>query len=175
MNEFVSAYDSRGLSILAFPCDQFGNKEPWMDHEILLCMRHVRPGRDFVPKFHLMGKCDVNGPRTHPVFEYLKQRLVGWSDEPSAIRSLHSRLLPPKAPDVRWNFEKFLIGYDGRPYKRFSSTTPLKAISGEIEDLLRRSAIAMMSTNKFLRYDPTPKEDKIQSNKTSRRMKEFWI
>ncbi|XP_071785316.1 glutathione peroxidase 2-like [Asterias amurensis] len=162
MNEFVSAYDCRGLSILAFPCDQFGNKEPWHNHEIPLCMSHVRPGRGFAPKFHLMGKCEVNGPRSHPVFEYLKQRLPGWSDEPSAtIRSLRGKLLPPKAPDVRWNFEKFLISYDGKPYKRFLSSTPLIAIAGDVEHLLRSSVIVMMSTNsrhggnKFLQYDPT--------------------
>ncbi|XP_038070394.1 glutathione peroxidase 2-like [Patiria miniata] len=174
MNEFVSTYESRGLSILAFPCNQFGNREPWDDHEIPLCLRHVRPGRGFAPKFHLMARCDVNGARCHPVFEYLKQRVAGCSDDHSpTIRSLRGRLLPPKSPDIRWNFEKFLVGHEGRPFKRFSSRTPMRSLSGDVENLLRRSSIAMQSSaskyggNRFVHYDPG--QDKIRKKRNSAR------
>ncbi|XP_022106628.1 glutathione peroxidase 2-like [Acanthaster planci] len=175
MNEFAGTYDSRGLSILAFPCNQLGYREPWEDHEIPLCLRHVRPGRGFAPKFHLMARCDVNGTRCHPVFEYLKQRLAGCSDDRSpTIRSLRGRLLPPKSPDVRWNFEKFLIGHDGRPFKRFSSRTPLKALAGEVENLLRKASIEQsanrQSGNKFVHYDPG--QDRTRKKRNSPRGKE---
>src|SRR4029078_2615451 len=56
-------YRDRGLSVLGFPCDQFGNQEPGDDAAIdAFCREHY--GVDFP----LSTKVDVNGRDPHPVF-----------------------------------------------------------------------------------------------------------
>ncbi|XP_072024262.1 glutathione peroxidase 2-like [Amphiura filiformis] len=128
LNDLMIAYGTRGLSIMAFPCNQFGC-EPYDDHEIMNCLRHVRPGRNFKPRFHLMGKCDVTGPTTHPVFEYLTQRLPTSSDD-----ARH-----PENYEISANFEKFLISPDGTPMKRYTSRTRASALAFDIEEVVKRT------------------------------------
>lgn len=49
------------LSILSFPCSQFGKQEPGQTHEILPGLKQVRPGNGFVPHLPLFEKGDLNG------------------------------------------------------------------------------------------------------------------
>lgn len=114
LQELHAAYKDRGLVILGFPCNQFGNQEPGHGSDIsAFCTRNY--GVDFT----MMQKCDVNGPNEHPVFTYLKK---------------HTKHVLTDA--VWWNFEKFLVDTEGRPVDRFTSVTKPKALVPKLEKLL---------------------------------------
>jgi len=108
-------FHSRGLEILAFPCNQFGGQEPGTPQQIEeFC------STKFGITFPIFQKTDVNGPHTHPLFVYLKTAAPG--------------LLGTEA--IKWNFTKFLIGRDGLPVKRYASASSPSSISADIQKLL---------------------------------------
>ncbi|KAL3205205.1 hypothetical protein MRX96_011109 [Rhipicephalus microplus] len=90
--------------------------------EILAGIRYVRPGNDYVPNFRLVQKLDVNGETQHPLFEFLKSRC------PSPVSKFRSKdnlfYSPQDSADIRWNFEKFLVGRDGTPLRRYEPQLP---------------------------------------------------
>jgi glutathione peroxidase len=99
-------YRDRGFSVVGFPCNQFGGQEPGTAEEIAeFCS--VTYGVSF-PMFE---KIDVNGPGRHPVF----QELTAAADAGGS------------AGDVQWNFEKFLVGPDGKVLARFRTQTEPEA------------------------------------------------
>lgn len=90
-------YSPRGLSVVGFPCNQFGAQEPGSNEEILrFC------ATNYGIKFDLMDKIDVNGEGAHPFYQWLT-----------------ANANPPGR--VKWNFEKFLLGKDGAICARFES------------------------------------------------------
>jgi glutathione peroxidase len=108
-------YRDRGLVILGFPCNQFGAQEPGDAAEIAnFC------SLTYEVDFPMMGKIDVNGPRTHPLYAYLKHAKPG--------------LLGTEG--VKWNFTKFLVDRKGEVVERFAPNVTPKALEGEIEALL---------------------------------------
>uniref|UniRef100_A0A3Q1BH79 Glutathione peroxidase 1 n=1 Tax=Amphiprion ocellaris TaxID=80972 RepID=A0A3Q1BH79_AMPOC len=117
MNELHQRYADKGLVILGVPCNQFGHQ----NEEILLSLKYVRPGNGFEPKFQLLEKVDVNGKNADPLFVFLRESLPFPSDDPSALISDPKLIIwsPVCRNDVAWNFEKFLIGPDGVPFKRY--------------------------------------------------------
>jgi len=70
--------------------------------------------------FLQMGKTDVNGDKAAPVYEWMKKEQPG--------------LLGMKR--IKWNFEKFLIGRDGKVAGRWASTTKPEALEKPIVDAL---------------------------------------
>jgi len=109
-------YKDKGLVILGFPCNQFGNQEPGTEKEISEgCLIN------YGVSFQMFSKIDVNGKNAHPIYKYLKDMLPG--------------LLGKK---IKWNFAKFLIDKNGIPVKRFSPTTIPEKLSAEIEKLLNK-------------------------------------
>ena len=61
-------YRDRGLVVLGFPCNQFGAQEPGDEAEIAnFC------SLTYDVDFPMMRKIDVNGPKAHPLYAYLKQ------------------------------------------------------------------------------------------------------
>lgn len=114
LEALYKTYSDRGLVILGFPCNQFGNQEPGNASEIgNFC--EVNYGVSF-PMFE---KIEVNGPGTHPLFQFLKKAKPGLFGK-----------------DIRWNFTKFLVGRDGKPIRRFSPTTTPDKIAPAIEKAL---------------------------------------
>lgn len=118
LSQLVEKFGDRGLKVLTFPCNQFGGQEPGTHEEIL----------NFVDKFNARDKFtwfvkgDVNGKNAREVYSFLKRELP--SDDGTA--------------DVRWNFAKFLVDNEGKPYKRFGpKTNPLKIVD-DIEILLKK-------------------------------------
>jgi glutathione peroxidase len=89
-----------GFSAVGFPCNQFGAQEPGTDDEI----REFCSTRYDVT-FPLASKLEVNGPRRHPLYQWLTDPAQGFPG------------------DIAWNFEKFLIGRDGRVIGRYPSGT----------------------------------------------------
>lgn len=59
MNELIDKYSSKGLSILGFPCNQFGHQENCKNDEVLNALKYIRPGNGFEPKIDLMSKVEV--------------------------------------------------------------------------------------------------------------------
>jgi len=105
-----------GLVVLGFPCDQFMHQEPGEDAQIEeFCTLN------YGVTFPLSTKIDVNGPKTHPIFRYVKERASG--------------LLGGR---VKWNFTKFLVGPDGTVVKRYAPKTAPADIRADIEPLLPR-------------------------------------
>jgi glutathione peroxidase len=97
-------YAGRGLTVLGVPCNQFHGQEPGTHEEIAeFC------STTYGVTFPMTEKVEVNGPGRHPLYDLLT---------PAADADGHSG-------DIRWNFEKFLVGPDGTVTARFSpQTTP---------------------------------------------------
>jgi glutathione peroxidase len=89
-------YESKGFTVLGFPCNDFGNQEPGTADEIQQFCK-----TKFAVSFPLMEKIHVKGPEQHPLYAAL-------SGKDGAFPG-----------DVKWNFGKFLIGKDGKPIARF--------------------------------------------------------
>lgn len=133
------------LQIIGFPCNQFGLQEPAKNHELLNALKYVRPGHGFVPRFPLSGKLEVNGKNEHSIFTFLKERCP----PPQDIVSEHMHLTwsPIRANDIAWNFQKWLIGSDGHPYRRYSAPTHPKDMETDILRLLKECTISGKKTD----------------------------
>ncbi|ROT65623.1 glutathione peroxidase [Penaeus vannamei] len=113
-------------------------QENTTDAEMLVSLRHVRPGNCFEPKMEIFSKVEVNGSNCHPVFQYLKEALPIPFDDPESFMSDPKFILwsPVCRSDVAWNFEKFLVGRDGKPFRRYSRRFETKTIAEDIAKLL---------------------------------------
>jgi glutathione peroxidase-family protein len=116
---------------LCSPSDQFLNQEPGDNDEILNCLKYVRPGGGFVPTFQMMSKIEVNGAKRSPIYEYLTDSCPATN---SMIGDVAYFIMwnPLRTSDITWNFEKVLVGRDGKPIKRYNSATPPKTIENDI-------------------------------------------
>jgi glutathione peroxidase len=91
-------YSSRGFTVLGFPCNQFFHQEPGNAEEIQqFC------SLNYGVTFPLFAKLDVKGAQQHPLYSILSE----FPDDKG------------KAGNVTWNFEKFVVGKDGRVTHRF--------------------------------------------------------
>lgn len=128
------------LEVLAFPCNQFGHQENNTEGELLNTLKYVRPGNNFEPKMTLFGKVEVNGEGTHPVFQYLKAKLPAPSDDSVSFMCDPKCIIwaPVTRSDLAWNFEKFIIDKDGKPFKRYSKKFPTKNLAEDIQALLKK-------------------------------------
>lgn len=98
LQELHNRYGPRGLTVLGFPCNQFGGQEPGTHEEIKeFC------SLTYDVDFPMFAKVDVNGDDRHPLFA----ELTGAADADG------------KAGDVMWNFEKFVVAPDGTVVGRF--------------------------------------------------------
>ncbi len=108
-------YEGRGLTVLAFPCNQFGAQEPGDAAAIAtFCSTHYNVS------FPVFAKVEVNGTGADALFERLKRAAPG--------------LLGSRA--IKWNFTKFLIARDGETVRRYAPTTAPEALRTDIEALL---------------------------------------
>jgi glutathione peroxidase len=108
-----------GLEILGFPANNFKGQEPGSDDEIkAFC------STTFDVKFPLFSKVSVVGEDQHPLYHTLTTtHPSATGDGPFRDRLKGYGIEPNPAPDVLWNFEKFLIGRDGSIVNRFSPDT----------------------------------------------------
>jgi len=97
-------YESKGFTVIGFPCNQFGHQEPGTAQEIqTFC------STTYGVTFPMTEKIEVNGPGRHEIYKVLT---------PLADAEGHTG-------DIRWNFEKFVVSADGTKITRFSpKTTP---------------------------------------------------
>lgn len=114
LEKLYETYKDEGLIILGFPCNQFANQEPGNADQIAAgCVLN------YGVTFQMFDKISVNGKDTHPVFEFLKEKLPG--------------LL---GGAVKWNFTKFLVDRKGNPVKRFAPATTPEKIEKYIKNLI---------------------------------------
>jgi glutathione peroxidase len=103
------------LTVVGFPCNQFGGQEPGTSEEIAeFC------SATYGVTFPLTEKIEVNGEGRHPIYSVLTK-----SPDESG-----------KAGDITWNFEKFLIDADGTVVRRFSPGVEPEKLTEDIESLL---------------------------------------
>ena len=108
-------YKDRGLVILGFPCNQFGAQEPGSADEIAsFC------SLTYDVSFPMMAKIDVNGPKAHPLYAWLKGQKKG--------------ILGTEG--IKWNFTKFLIDREGKVAGRFAPTATPQSLESAIEALI---------------------------------------
>jgi glutathione peroxidase len=104
----------RGLSVLGFPCNQFGKQEPGNETEIgQFCQVN------YGVSFPMFAKIDVNGENAHPLYRYLKH------EKPGLLGSER----------IKWNFTKFLVDRAGKVVARFAPMTKPETIEGPVAAL----------------------------------------
>jgi glutathione peroxidase len=114
LQELYDKYESKGLRILGFPCNQFLSQEPGTEEEIKsFCTLN------YGVKFDMFSKIDVNGENTHPLYVYLKKNSGGFLTD-----------------TIKWNFTKFLVDKDGKVIHRYAPSTTPTEIEEDIEKLL---------------------------------------
>jgi glutathione peroxidase len=98
LEKLFREYHDRGFMILAFPANNFGEQEPGTNNEIReFCTNN------YGVTFDLFSKISVLGRDQHPLYSYLTSEKGGFPGE------------------VRWNFEKFLVGRNGKLVGRYRS------------------------------------------------------
>ena len=126
LQKLYEKYSEQGLSILAFPCNDFGAQEPNNDEKIKgFCQTNYNV------TFNLFSKVSVLGPQKLDLYQYLydcglkHQGGGGWR---SRIFGLVKRILyrikgkyAPSKNEAQWNFHKFLVGKNGIPVASFLS------------------------------------------------------
>jgi glutathione peroxidase len=115
LEELWEKFRDKGLVVLGFPCDQFGHQEPGTESEIQsFCTTN------YGVSFPMFAKIEVNGPNTHPVYQYLKGEAPGLLGTTS----------------IKWNFTKFLVDRSGEVVKRYASTDTPAKIESDVAEML---------------------------------------
>jgi len=109
MQALHQKYADKGFAVLGFPCNDFGGQEPGSEAEIkLFCTSR------YSVTFPIFSKIKITGDDKHPLFAELTAE-----------------------KDVQWNFEKFLVGKDGKLIARYGSDAEPEG--GEIEAAVKKA------------------------------------
>lgn len=110
------AYAARGLSVLGFPANEFGAQEPGTNDQIKeFCSTR------YGVKFDMFAKVKVKGADIAPLFQYLTGRETNQAF----------------AGDIKWNFNKFLVGRDGSVLARFEPS--VEPTSDEVKGAIEKA------------------------------------
>ena len=144
LNQLHSRYASKGLSILAFPCNAFGGQEPGSPEEIFAFATSRKSA-----KFDLFRKVEVNGPSAHPLFKWLigdpggcmddDANCPAWADagecknneafmSASCKRSCKICTSSAASP-IKWNFESFVVSRTGQQVARWATGADITSAS----------------------------------------------
>ena len=108
-------YRDKGLVIVGFPSNEFGNQDPGSNAEIAsFCQLN------YGVSFPMMAKVQVNGNQAHPLWKWLTAQAPGLLGSQS----------------VKWNFTKFLVGKDGKVIKRYAPNDAPASLRKDIEAAL---------------------------------------
>jgi glutathione peroxidase len=100
LEELQRELAAENFTVVGFPCNQFAGQEPGSEAEIAAFCSAT-----YGVSFPLSAKLEVNGAQRHPLYRFLTSPDTG------------------VAGDISWNFEKFLVGRDGRVLKRYPPET----------------------------------------------------
>ena len=116
LEKLYQTYQSAGLVIIGFPCNQFGRQEPADEPQISeFC------ALNYGVTFPMMAKIEVNGDNSHPVYQFLKAQPQG------------KGML---GDTIKWNFTKFLVDRQGEVVARFEPVVEPSEIAAYIVKLL---------------------------------------
>jgi glutathione peroxidase len=115
LEQLFEKYKDKGLTILGFPCNQFGSQEPGTETEIKTFCESK-----YGVTFPLFSKIDVNGAHAHPLYNFLKHARPG--------------ILGTEA--IKWNFTKFLIDREGRVVQRYAPQDKPEALENDVKAAL---------------------------------------
>lgn len=138
LERLYEAYRDKGLEILDFPCNQFGQQSPESDEETTqFCQLN------YGTKFPQYKKIEVNGDNQTELYKWLKQEkgFDGFDTDTrlgKILDDMMSKQDPNYAdsPDIKWNFTKFLIDRDGNVVARFEPTESMENVEKEIKRIL---------------------------------------
>ena len=114
LQDLYDKYQAKGLEILDFPCNQFGNQAPGTNEEIVtFCQRKYKVS------FKQFAKIEVNGDNEAPLYTFLKSQKGG-----------------VMGSKIKWNFTKFLVDRHGNVVERFSPMDTPEKMESSIVNLL---------------------------------------
>ncbi|MCP5102086.1 MAG: glutathione peroxidase [bacterium] len=118
LQKIYAKYGEKGFVILGFPANNFKGQEPGNDADIKkFCSVNYGVG------FPMFSKISVKGEGIHPLYEFLTGKESN----------------PEFSGEIRWNFDKFLFGRDGKPVARFHPKVKpgaeelIKAVEGALK------------------------------------------
>ncbi|MDY0013423.1 MAG: glutathione peroxidase [Rhodocyclaceae bacterium] len=119
LEKLFEQYQDRQFAVLGFPANDFKEQEPGSNEEIQSFCTLT-----YNVQFPLYGKIPVTGPAKHPLYA----RLTAAIPETPQRERMESRLkgfgiATTPAPEVLWNFEKFLVNRQGQVVARFAPDT----------------------------------------------------
>jgi glutathione peroxidase len=116
LEQLYQRYRDRGLVVLGFPSNDFAGQEPSNNAEIAsFC------ALNYAVDFPLFSKVKVVGPQKHPLYAALITAQPKAPDSEAFREKLKGfNIAPNPAPEVLWNFEKFLISRNGNAVARFA-------------------------------------------------------
>lgn len=116
LEKLYQAKKEQGLQILGFPANNFKGQEPGTDEEISsFC------SLNYDVHFPLFSKISVTGDDQHPLYAQLTQAQPQTTGEgPMRERLQGLSIETTEAPEVLWNFEKFLVNKHGEVVGRFA-------------------------------------------------------
>jgi glutathione peroxidase len=116
LEKLHEAYEARGLRVLGFPANEFGAQEPGTNGQISeFCTTN------YGVRFDMFSKVKVKGPGIDPLFEYLTNDATNG----------------PFGGDIKWNFNKFLVGKNGQTLARFEP--PVDPLSSEVKEAIEKA------------------------------------
>jgi glutathione peroxidase len=115
MQALHAKYGKDGLAVLAFPCNDFGGQEPAGEAKIKEFAK-----KNYGVNFDLFSKVKILGKDAAPLYQFLTAKDTN----------------PKHAGEVKWNFEKFIIGRDGTIIARF--TADVDPESEDVVNALRK-------------------------------------
>ncbi len=139
LKQLHNSYEDKGLIIMDFPCNQFGDQAPGSYAEITdFCTLNYN-----LP-YKLFAKTEVNGENESELFKYLKSKkgFEGFKNEAHPIYKILTEGLAKENPtyadndDIKWNFTKFLVDREGNVVARFEPLDEMSDVESAIKELL---------------------------------------
>ena len=138
LEKLYETYKHCGFEVLGFPANDFAGQEPGTSQEIQkFC------DTNFHVTFPMFEKVVATGPEKHPLYDLLtRAQPVAKVGDPGFKDKLRGYgLTVHEAPELTWNFEKFLVNRQGQVVARFApDTVPndpaiIQSIEGELPPL----------------------------------------
>lgn len=138
LEAMYSELKSKGLEILDFPCNQFGQQAPETDEDYVAFCK-----LNYQTEFRQFHKIDVNGENEIPLFTWLKaQKGFEGFDAEHKLTPILENMFDANMPgwretsDIKWNFTKFLVDRKGNVVERFEPTATAEKMLPRIKELL---------------------------------------
>ncbi len=136
LEKLYKEYHDKGLEILDFPCNQFGNQAPGTNDEI-----HEFCALKYNTSFDQFAKIDVNGENESPVYTLLKDAIcddtIKGIKNKMAMKAIEKISKTAKEKkDIKWNFTKFLVDREGNVIGRYSPTYKPEDMESKIKEII---------------------------------------